>query len=56
MNELDKLVVRLSSVITGLEARFMEDQRTIAKLQQEIKAYEVFCEANLASPIPEKAE
>ena len=51
MNELDKLIVRLSSVITGLEQRYIADQQKIAELEKQLKEFELFCEG-VAEPVP----
>lgn len=51
MNELDKLIVRLAAVITGLEQRFIADQQKIISLEQQLKEFETFCES-VAEPVP----
>lgn len=55
MNEIDKMVTRFAAQILALEQQYMKDQQKIANLERAVKDYELFCEANLAEPVPEKA-
>lgn len=54
MNEIDRLIVRLSAVITGFEQRFVADQQKIASLEAQLKEFETFCES-VAEPVPAPA-